>query len=143
MFNKKILYLFLIVSIFIFIAACDNFNNKPADETSTNALVIITTSKIEETSLVTIQPTMTPTVKPTSTLSPTNSNTITPIKNTIKQAKNFINYLFLSIILKIIYPIMDIAKIIYQIIYFYSFLKQKKIRVTLLSNFRTTNSTKH
>ena len=78
MFNKKILYLFLIVSIFIFIVACDNFNNKPTDETSTNALVIITTSKIEETSLVTIQPTMTPTVKPTSTLSPTNSNTITP-----------------------------------------------------------------
>ena len=78
MFNKKILYLFLIVSIFIFIVACDNFNNKPTDETSTNALVIITTSKIEETSLVTIQPTMTPTVKPTSTLYPTNSNTITP-----------------------------------------------------------------
>ena len=43
MFNKKILYLFLIVSIFIFIVACDNFNNKPTDETSTNALVIIQT----------------------------------------------------------------------------------------------------
>ena len=78
MLRRKVLYLFLILLLFVLFVACDIFKDKPTDETSTNALVIITTSKIEETSLVTIQPTMTPTVKPTSTLSPTNSNTITP-----------------------------------------------------------------
>ena len=78
MLRRKVLYLFLILLLFVLFVACDIFKDKPTDETSTNALVIITTSKIEETSLVTIQPTMTPTIKPTSTLSPTNSNTITP-----------------------------------------------------------------
>ena len=84
MLRRKVLYLFLILLLFVLFVACDIFKDKPTDETSTNALVIITTSKIEETSLVTIQPTMTPTVKPTSTVSPTNSNTITPtIKPTV------------------------------------------------------------
>ena len=78
MLRRKVLYLFLILLLFVLFVACDIFKDKPTDETSTNALVIITTSKIEETSLVTIQPTMTPTVKPTPTVSPTNSNTITP-----------------------------------------------------------------
>lgn len=78
MLRRKVLYLFLILLLFVLFVACDIFKDKPTDETSTNALVIITTSKIEETSLVTIQPTMTPTVKPTSTVSPTNSHSITP-----------------------------------------------------------------
>lgn len=78
MLRRKVLYLFLILLLFVLFIACDIFKDKPTDETSTNALVIITTSKIEETSLVTIQPTMTPTVKPTSTVSPTNSHSITP-----------------------------------------------------------------
>ena len=78
MLRRKVLYLFLILLLFVLFVACDIFKDKPTDETSTNALVIITTSKIEETSLVTIQPTMTPTVKPTPTVSPTNSHSITP-----------------------------------------------------------------
>lgn len=78
MLRRKVLYLFLILLLFVLFVACDIFKDKPTDETSTNALVIITTSKIEETSLVTIQPTMTPTVKLTSTVSPTNSHSITP-----------------------------------------------------------------
>lgn len=78
MLRRKVLYLFLILLLFVLFVACDIFEDKPTDETSTNALVIITTSKIEETSLVTIQPTMTPTVKPTPTVSPTNSHSITP-----------------------------------------------------------------
>ena len=78
MLRRKVLYLFLILLLFVLFVACDIFKDKPTDETSTNALVIITTSKIEETSLVTIQPTMTSTVKPTPTVSPTNSHSITP-----------------------------------------------------------------
>lgn len=78
MLRRKVLYLFLILLLFVLFVACDIFKDKPTDETSTNALVIITTSKIEETSLVTIQPTMTPTVKPTPTVSPTNSHSTTP-----------------------------------------------------------------